>query len=69
VKVRLRNPDREVESDGGRTVRDLLVELGVQPDTVPVIRGGGLVTRQERRGADDEISGEVPPVEICGGVG
>jgi sulfur carrier protein ThiS len=69
VKVRLRDPDREVETDGGRTVRDPLVELGVQPDTVLVIRGGGLVTRQERRGTDDEISDEVPPVEICSGVG
>jgi len=64
VKVRLRNPDREVELDGGRTVRDLLVELGVQPDTALVIRRGELLTRQDRLGAHDEI--EVRPV-ISGG--
>jgi sulfur carrier protein len=65
VKVRLRNPDREVEVDGGRTVQDLLVELGVQPDTALVIRGGELVTRQERLGAHDEI--EIRPVISGGG--
>jgi sulfur carrier protein ThiS len=66
VKVRLRNPDREVEIDGGRSVHDLLVELGVQPDTALVIRGGELVTRQDRLRADDEI--EIRPV-ISGGAG
>lgn len=65
MKVRLRNPDREVEVDGGRTVQDLLVELGVQPDTALVIRGGELVTRQERLGAHDEI--EIRPVISGGG--
>jgi sulfur carrier protein len=65
VKVRLRNPDREVEVDGGRTVQDLLVELGVQPDTALVIRGGELVTRQERLGVHDEI--EIRPVISGGG--
>jgi len=64
VKVRLRNPDREVEVDGGRTVHGLLVELGVQPDTALVIRDGELVTRQERLKSHDEI--EVRPV-ISGG--
>lgn len=66
MKVRLRNPDREVEIDGGRSVHDLLVELGVQPDTALVIRGGELVTRQDRLRADDEI--EIRPV-ISGGAG
>jgi sulfur carrier protein len=64
VKVRLRNPDREVEIEGGRTVHDLLVELGVRPDTALVIRGGELVTRQDRLRDQDEI--EIRPV-ISGG--
>jgi sulfur carrier protein ThiS len=64
VKVRLRNPDREVEIHGGCTVHDLLAELGVQPDTALVIRGGELVTRQDRLEDLDEI--EIRPV-ISGG--
>lgn len=66
MKIRLRNPDREVEVEGGRTVHDLLVELGVQPDTALVIRGGELVTRQDRLEDPDEI--EIRPV-ISGGAG
>jgi sulfur carrier protein ThiS len=64
VKVRLRNPDREVEIVGGRTVQELLVELGVQPDTALVIRDGELVTRQDRLRGQDEV--EIRPV-ISGG--
>jgi sulfur carrier protein ThiS len=66
VKVRLRNPDREVEVVGGRPVRAVLDELGVNPDTVLVIRGGELVTRETRLEEADEI--EVRPV-ISGGAG
>jgi sulfur carrier protein len=62
--VRLRNPDREVVVDGGRTVHDLLEELGVAPDTALVIRAGELVTRRERLVDADEI--EIRPV-ISGG--
>jgi sulfur carrier protein ThiS len=64
VKVRLRNPDREVEVVGGRAVRSVLDELGVNPDTVLVIRAGELVTRETRLDDTDEI--EVRPV-ISGG--
>jgi sulfur carrier protein len=64
VKVRLRNPDREVEVAGSRSVRAVLAELGVDPDTVLVIRDRALVTREERLGDGDEI--EVRPV-ISGG--
>jgi sulfur carrier protein ThiS len=66
VKVRLRNPDREVEVVGGRPVRSVLDELGMDPDTVLVIRAGELVTRETRLEEADEI--EVRPV-ISGGVG
>ena len=62
--MRLRNPDREVEVAGGRTVRDVLDDLGVHPDTVLVIREGQLVTRHDRVAERDEI--EVRPV-ISGG--
>jgi sulfur carrier protein ThiS len=64
VRVRLRNPDREVEIPGARTVRAVLAELGVDPDTVLVIRDRELVTREERLDDEDEI--EVRPV-ISGG--
>jgi sulfur carrier protein ThiS len=64
VKVKLRNPDREVEVAGGRSVREVLTELSVNPDTVLVIRAGELMTREERLRSDDEI--EIRPV-ISGG--
>lgn len=49
---------------GGRAVRAILDELGVNPDTVLVIREGELVTRETRLDDADEI--EVRPV-ISGG--
>ena len=49
---------------GGRPVRAVLDELGVNPDTVLVIRGGELVTRETRLDEGDEV--EVRPV-ISGG--
>lgn len=62
--MRLRNPDREVEVVGGRPVGSVLDELGVNPDTVLVIREGELVTRETPLDDADEI--EVRPV-ISGG--
>lgn len=64
MKVKLRNPDRQVELAGGRVIREVLDELGVNPDTVLVIRGGELVTRHDHVREDDEL--EVRPV-ISGG--
>jgi len=66
VKVRLRNPDREVEVTGGRTVKDLLAELAIDPETVLVIKDRTLLTRQER--VEDDASIEIRPV-ISGGAG
>lgn len=66
MKVKLRNPDREVEVAGERKVHDLLGELGINPDTVLVIRERELLTREDRVGQQDEI--EVRPV-ISGGGG
>src|SRR6266540_1980644 len=66
MKVRLRNPDREVEVTGPRRVRDLLSELSIDPDTVLVIRGRTLLTRDERLAEQDQV--EIRPV-ISGGAG
>jgi sulfur carrier protein ThiS len=66
VKVRLRNPDRELDVAGGRPVREVLDELGVNPDTVLVIRDRELVTREAVLAEADEV--EVRPV-ISGGAG
>ena len=64
MKVRLRNPDRELDVAGGRPVREVLDELGVNPDTVLVIRDRELVTREVVLAEADEV--EVRPV-ISGG--
>lgn len=64
MKVKLRNPDRVVEVSGARTVRDLLVELGIVPEAVLVIREATLLTKDEKVEDDDEI--EVRPV-LSGG--
>ena len=66
MKVKLRNPDREVEVAGERKVHAILGELGINPDTVLVIRKRELLTREDRVGQQDEI--EVRPV-ISGGGG
>ncbi len=66
MRVRLRNPDREVELAGGRTIHDVLGELEIDPDTVLVIRERELLTREDRVAEKDVI--EVRPV-ISGGAG
>lgn len=62
--VRMRNPDREIEIDGTATVQAVLGRLEVHPDSVIVIRGDTLLTRDERLEPDDEI--ELRPV-VSGG--
>lgn len=64
VKVKLRNPDREVDVAGSKRVRDVLAELSIDPDTVLVIREGSLLTRED--GVKDEDTIEIRPV-ISGG--
>ena len=64
MRVRLRNPDREIDLPGGRRVDDILSELGVNVDTVLVIKDGELVTRTARVAENDVI--EIRPV-ISGG--
>jgi tRNA-5-methyluridine54 2-sulfurtransferase len=66
MRVRLRNPDREVDLAGARPVRAVLAELSIDPDTVLVIRERSLLTREDWLEDQDEI--EVRPV-ISGGAG
>lgn len=60
VKIKLRNPSREVEMHGRRRVKDILRELDILPGTVLVIRGADLLTADEVVGDGDEL--EVRPV-------
>ena len=64
MKVLLRNPRREVDVTGSRTVRSLLLELGLDREAHLVIRNGTLVPGDER--LDDVDVVEVRPV-ISGG--
>lgn len=64
MRVKLRNPDRELEVVGDRKVRDVLAELEIDPDTVLVIRERELLTREDRVGELDLL--EIRPV-ISGG--
>ena len=65
MKVKLRNPDRELEVVGNRKVHDVLLELAIDPDTVLVIRDRELLTREDRVGQDDLV--EIRPVISGGG--
>ena len=65
MKVKLRNPDRELEVVGNRRVHDVLLELAIDPDTVLVIRDRELLTREDRVGQDDLV--EIRPVISGGG--
>jgi len=66
VRVKLRNPDRELDIAGDRKVHEVLLELGIDPDTVLVIRDRELLTRHDRVGHEDSL--EIRPV-ISGGAG
>jgi sulfur carrier protein len=67
VKVILRNPRKEIEVDGRRRVKELLVELDILPSTVLVIRGNELLTGDTVVGGDDVV--EVRPVMSGGRAG
>jgi sulfur carrier protein len=66
VKVLLRNPRREVEVPGPLSVSALLSRLELNPESVLVICGDTLVTRDARLTDADVI--EIRPV-ISGGAG
>lgn len=67
MKVILRNPRKEIEVDGRRRVKELLVELDILPSTVLVIRGNELLTGDTVVGGDDVL--EVRPVMSGGRAG
>lgn len=64
MKVLLRNPRREIEIDGPKRVRALLADLGLNRESVLVIKGDTLVTGDAL--LDDADSVEIRPV-ISGG--
>ena len=64
MKVIIRRPRREVELPGSRRVRDLLLELKINPESVLVVRGDELLTPDEL--VKDEETVEVVPA-ISGG--
>ncbi|MBI3953507.1 MAG: MoaD/ThiS family protein [Chloroflexi bacterium] len=67
MKVILRHPQRrELSLAGVRTVQDLARELGLNLETVLVIRGQELLTRDVRLAEDDTV--EVRSA-ISGGAG
>lgn len=65
MKVLIRHQKREVEVAGRRRVRDVLAELGVNPETVLVIRGSQLLTHDVQVAEEDTI--ELRPVVSGGG--
>ncbi len=60
----LRNPRREVEMPGPLTVAALLEQLDVNPESVLVIQGDTLVTRDARLSDADVV--EIRPVTSGG---
>jgi sulfur carrier protein ThiS len=66
MRVKLRNPPPRADVAGPATVRRVLEQLEVNPETVLVIHDGELVTRD--RELPDEAEVEVRPV-ISGGAG
>lgn len=65
MRVLIRHQKREVEVAGRRRVRDVLTELGINPETVLVIRGAQLLTHDAHVGEDETI--ELRPVVSGGG--
>lgn len=64
MKVLLRNPKRELEFPGPSSVSKLLDHLGLNPESVLVIRNETLVTHDTRLDEPDVV--EIRPV-ISGG--
>lgn len=65
MKIRLRNPEREVELAGPLPVRTVLDRLAVHADSVIVIRDCELLVSDDVVGDDDVV--ELRPVISGGG--
>lgn len=58
----MRLPERkEVEVKGGRPLREILLELGLNPETVVAVRGEELLTL-------DQVVGEEETVEVLSAI-
>ncbi|WCM39186.1 MULTISPECIES: sulfur carrier protein TtuB [Thermus] len=56
MRVVLRLPERkEVEVRGDRPLKEVLRELGLNPETVVAVRGEELLTLEERVGEEETI--------------
>lgn len=56
MRVVLRLPERkEVEVKGGRPLKEVLLELGLNPETVVAIRGEELLTLEEQVAEEDTL--------------
>ena len=64
ARVVVRNPRREIEIDAPKQVKVVLRDLDIDPETVLVIRGEDLLTREDVIGTNDVV--EIRPV-ISGG--
>ncbi len=64
MKVVIRRETRQVEVTGRRRVRDVLIDLGVNPESVLVIRNSQLLTHDTQVGNEDTL--ELRPV-VSGG--
>ena len=65
MKVMIRREIRQVELTGRRRVRDVLIELGVNPESFLVIRNAQLLTHDTQVGNEDTL--ELRPVVSGGG--
>ena len=55
VKVFIEREHRDVALDYRGGIRPLLERLGVNPETIIVVKNGQIVTEDESCGADDEL--------------
>ncbi len=56
MRLILRLPERkELEVRGGRPLREILEEVGVNPETVVAVRGEELLTPDERVGEEEVV--------------
>lgn len=64
MRVHLHNPKRDLEIAGPLRVNDLVKRLGLNRESILVIRGDSLVTGDAQLGDEDDV--EIRPV-ISGG--